>query len=97
MREQGQPLQVYVQDGAVLGSTNSSRITIRVDLLGRTVIYTDVWGTITTTAYENLTGRVTSTSTQTPGTAAVAQQFSYNLDGQLNQVKDANKPVATLT
>lgn len=93
----GNPLQVYMQDGAVTGSTNGSRITTKVDLLGRTVTYTDVWGTITNTSYENLTGRVLSTSTKTPSAPEVAQQFSYNLDGQLTQVKDATKPVATLT
>ncbi|MDJ0336717.1 PA14 domain-containing protein [Cryobacterium sp. PH31-O1] len=92
----GDPLTSWDQDDGVTGSPTNGRVTTTTDLLGRTVTYTDVWGTIATTTYENLTGRVLSISTITPGAAAKAQQFSYTLDGQLDIVKDATKPIADL-
>ncbi|MBX3100119.1 MAG: VCBS repeat-containing protein [Salinibacterium sp.] len=83
----GNPLATYVEDGAVAGSPNGSRISTTVDLLGRTVSYTDVWNTVTTPSYAALTGRVTSVSTTPPGGVASVQAFEYDLDGKVELVK----------
>jgi YD repeat-containing protein len=55
----GDPLTQSVTD-------SSGTITSVGNLLGQTVSYTDVWGTVTTPTY-NLRGQVTSVSTTTPG------------------------------
>ncbi len=79
----GNPLVSYVEDGAVVGSPNGSRITTTIDLLGRSTSYTDVWGTVTTPTYEALTGRVASVSTTSLGGVPSVQSFSYDLDGKV--------------
>ena len=55
-----------------------------VDLLGRTVRYVDVHGTVTTTVYDQV-GRVASTSTVTGGAvpSAASQLFGYDAAGRL--------------
>ena len=58
-----------------------------IDLLGRTVSYTDVWGTVTTPAYEAQTGRVLSVTTAIPGAASSIQAFTYDPDGKIELVK----------
>ena len=83
----GNPLITFAEDNNVAGSTNGSRITSTIDLLGRTKTYTDVWGTVTTPTYAAQTGRVTSVSTTPPGGAASVQSFVYDLDGKVEQVK----------
>jgi YD repeat-containing protein len=93
----GDPLTTSAADGAVAGSANGSTITTTTDLLGRTLAYTDVWGTVTTTSYEPLTGRVTQVSVVTPGMAAKAQAFSYDLDGRLITESDGGKPISVST
>ncbi len=90
----GNPLTLSVSDGAVTGSPNGSTITTTLDLLGRTVSYTDVWGTVTTPSYEPLTGRVTQVSTTTPGGTAQVQSFTYSLDGQVELVTDNGTTIA---
>lgn len=57
-------------------------ITTTVDLLGRTVSYTDVWGTVTTTGY-NLLGQVATSTVTPPGGTATVTELSYNTDGQV--------------
>lgn len=83
----GNPLVSYVEDGAVTGSPNGSRITTQTDLLGRSTSYTDVWNTVTVPSYEPLTGRVTSVSTTPAGGAASVQSFTYDLDGKVELFK----------
>jgi large repetitive protein len=74
-----------------------SHIITTIDLLGRTKTYTDVWGTVTTPTYEAKIGRVTSVSVVTPGMAAKATQYLYDVEGRVTQVQDAGKPIANLT
>ena len=62
-------------------------ITTVIDLLGRTVSYSDVWGTVTTPAYEAQTGRVLSVTTTIPGAASSTQVFTYDPDGKIELVK----------
>jgi RHS repeat-associated protein len=83
----GDPLTGYAEEPV-------GRITTTSDLLGRTVTYTDVWGTVTTNSYENQTGRLLQVSVVTPGYPAKAQQYSYDIDGKLLVLKDATKPIA---
>ncbi|HWH26651.1 MAG TPA: PA14 domain-containing protein [Pseudolysinimonas sp.] len=61
-------------------------ITTTIDLLGRVVSYTDVWGTVTTPTYEPLTGRVTSVITDPAADVATTQAFTYDLDGKTETV-----------
>ncbi|MBD8729437.1 hypothetical protein IFT45_16015, partial [Frigoribacterium sp. CFBP 13707] len=89
----GDPLTTTVSDGAVLGSPNNSTITTRIDLLGQTVAYTDVWDTITTTAYDR-TGKVTSTTTKAAKGLPRTQAFEYNVDGQVTKVSYDNAVMA---
>ncbi|UAJ79188.1 hypothetical protein IT072_18600 [Leifsonia sp. ZF2019] len=83
----GDPLTSWAQDDAVPGSPTSGRITTVSDLLGRTLSYTDVWGTVTTNTYNLLSQLVTQTSTPA-GQAAQGEVFSYDSDGRVTVVKD---------
>jgi len=76
----GDPLVTSVTDPA-------GTITTRIDLLGRVVEYTDVWGTVTTPTYEARTGRVLSTTTTPSGGAGITQSFTYDPDGKVLTVK----------
>lgn len=80
------PLVSWAQ-GDVEGSATEGRITTRVDLLGRTVAYTDVWGYTTTTDYAPLTGRVNAVTTKDPANTVVQRQtFVYDIDGRVELV-----------
>ena len=79
-----------VSDNAVTGSPNGSTITTQSDLLGRTISYTDVFNTVTTPAYEDLTGRVTSVTTAAAGGPASTQAFTYDLDGKVESIAITN-------
>jgi RHS repeat-associated protein len=73
-------------------STKPDALSARVDLLGRTVSSTDVWGTETTTVYAPVTGYVSSVTTviaqQNPAPAVTSvQSFLYNEFGQVETVK----------
>mgnify|MGYP001043091800 CR=1 FL=1 len=80
------PLTSYVEDGSVAGSDNGSRITTKVDLLGRVVSYTDVWDTVTVPTYAALTGRVDSITTTPHNGVASVQSFTYDDDGKVEEV-----------
>ncbi|MBT2500799.1 hypothetical protein J7E25_17015 [Agromyces sp. ISL-38] len=82
----GDPLVSWVKDGAVTGSPTSGKVTTKVDLLGRTVEYTDVWNMKTTTTYADLTGRVTSQVSNGSGTT-ITNAYEYDLDGRVEIVK----------
>jgi RHS repeat-associated protein len=58
-----------------------------IDLLGRAVTSNDVWGTVTTPAYEQLTGRVLSVTVAPAVGASISQTFDYDLDGKVLSVK----------
>ncbi|WP_206737237.1 PA14 domain-containing protein [Agromyces albus] len=82
----GDPLVSWTQ-GDVEGSPTGGRITTRVDLLGRTITYTDVWGVATATDYAPLTGRVETVTTRDPGGAVVQRHgFDYDIDGRVELV-----------
>lgn len=74
----GDPLTGRAEDPA-------GAITTTVDLLGRTVSYTDVWGTVTTTGY-NLLGQATTSTVTPPGGTATVTELGYNTDGQVETV-----------
>lgn len=81
----GDPLTTWVKDDSVTGAP---KITAISDLLGRTVTYSDVWGTNTTASYDPVTGRVTSVSTTAPGASSGnTAAFTYDLDGKVTQEK----------
>ncbi|MDO7883208.1 PA14 domain-containing protein, partial [Salinibacterium soli] len=73
---------VTVTDSSVSGS-----ISTQTDVLGRNVSYTDVYGTVTTPTYEARTGLMTAITTSVSGVPALAQAFSYDLDGKVLDVK----------
>lgn len=74
----GNPLRTSATDP-------SGSITTTLDLLGRPIAYTDVWGVATTTEY-NLLGLSISSTTTPPGGVAATTQAEYNIDGQLEKV-----------
>ncbi|ANF31799.1 hypothetical protein A0130_09030 [Leifsonia xyli] len=69
----GDPLTSWVEDAA-------GRITTVVDLLGRTVRYTDVSGAVTASQFDIL-GRVVSKKTTYPKGGATEATFAFDLDG----------------
>jgi RHS repeat-associated protein len=72
-------------------------ITIRTNLLGQSLEYTDVWGTKTTSTYNQL-GQITASSTVTPdGATTVKRSFTFNLDGQVVAVLDNDATIAEVT
>ncbi|WP_246140136.1 PA14 domain-containing protein [Protaetiibacter larvae] len=75
----GDPLKATVHDPA-------GTITTEIDLLGRVVRYTDVWGTVTVPAFEVKTGRLLSTSTTPAAGAAIVQAYTYDADGKVQAV-----------
>jgi RHS repeat-associated protein len=75
----GNPLVSSVADPA-------GTITTGIDLLGRVVSSTDVWGTVTTPTYFPLIGRVESVTTTPPGGTPSVQSFTYDLDGKVDTV-----------
>jgi RHS repeat-associated protein len=85
----GDPLVTSVSDSA-------GTITSVGNLLGQTVTYTDVWGTVTTPSY-NILGQVTSVSTTTPGASAQVSSYTYNVDGQVETVLDGTTTLADPT
>ncbi len=84
----GDPLTTSVTDSV-------GTITSAVDLLGRTVSSTDVWGTVTTPAYEDRTGRVLSTSVDPAGAGStIVQTFGYDADGKVEWIEVGGEVVA---
>ncbi|WP_217183086.1 PA14 domain-containing protein [Streptomyces sp. AC495_CC817] len=81
----------------VVGSPNDSTVTVETDLLGRTVNYTDVWGTVTTPTYDPVTGRVTQISTTPAGGAASVAAYTYDLDGKIKTVAVDGQQLASVT
>lgn len=72
----GDPRVTSVTDGV---HTNTSTL----DTLGRVVSATDSLGTVTTTSYEQGTGRVSSSTSTPVGGAAVTLAYTYDLDGKV--------------
>ena len=88
----------YTTSGvAVAGSPNNSTITTVTDLLGRTVSYTDVWGTVTTPTYDPASGRVTQVSTTPAGGTASVTANTYDADGKVTIVTVDGQQMANVT
>ena len=78
-----QGIIVEVFSGTEPVAQDGSTLTTVTDLLGRSVITTDAWGTDTTTAYDPNSGRTASTTTTPPGGTASTTAFTYDLDGKM--------------
>jgi RHS repeat-associated protein len=84
----GDPLTTSVTDPA-------GTLTTVVDLLGRVVSSTDVWGTVTTPTYEDQTGRVLATSVDPAGAGdTLVKSFGYDADGKVEWIKVGDDVVA---
>lgn len=82
---------------SVAGSPNGSTITTQTDLLGRTISYTDVWGTVTTPTYDPASGRVTQVSTTPAGGVASVTAYTYDADGKVLSVTVDGTQLAGVT
>ncbi|MHA7984395.1 PA14 domain-containing protein [Rathayibacter sp. CAU 1779] len=82
----------------VTGSPNGGKITTVVNLDGQETSYTDVWGAVTTNAY-NQVGQVISEVTTEPDSTATTVAYTYNVDGQVvdETVNGADAAQATYT
>ena len=89
--------RVEVSDNAVPGAPGNSTLTTETDLLGRVTKTIDVWGTVTTSNYEDLTGRLLSTSTTPSGGSASVTGYTYDLDGKVLTVTVDAVTEATVT
>ncbi|WP_190278759.1 PA14 domain-containing protein [Cellulomonas sp. B6] len=85
----GDPLTQATSDTAAPGSGTT---TTKVDLLGRVVSYTDVWGVVTTTSYD-AAGRPSASRT-TVGSTAYDSAVEYDADGRATRLLDGGKVVA---
>ncbi|MCM3778178.1 PA14 domain-containing protein [Microbacterium hydrocarbonoxydans] len=97
VRAVGGGYTVVTSGVAVAGSPNGSTITTVTDLLGRTVSYTDVWGTVTTPTYDPASGRVMQVSTTPAGGAASVTAYTYDADGKVLTVTVDGTPLAGVT
>ncbi|MDL9978302.1 beta strand repeat-containing protein [Microbacterium sp. ASV49] len=93
----------YTSDGTATGDPLTTSVTdpqgtVKTvsDLLDRTLSYTDVWGTVTTTSYNQLS-QVTSVTSTPSGQAAATQAYTYNIDGQVTQITDGGSVLQTMT
>jgi RHS repeat-associated protein len=93
----------YTSDGTATGDPLTSSITdpagtitTTTNLVGQQVSYTDVWGTVTTTIY-NQAGQLLSTTATAPGSTAQVESYLYNADGQTTQIAENGKPIALET
>ncbi len=66
-----------------------------VDLLGRPVQSTDVWGTQTTTTYDPVTGGVATSTSRTAAGQSATSANTYNPDGSLASMTADGAPLAT--
>ncbi|GGE96796.1 hypothetical protein D9V28_07205 [Mycetocola zhadangensis] len=79
--------KVTVSDGAVSGSPNGSTITTITNLIGQTIKYEDVWGTVTTASYDPRTGRLVSSTTTPVGGIPVVTEYTYDRDGKVTAIE----------
>jgi RHS repeat-associated protein len=81
----GDPLTTSVSDSTTAITTT---ITTVIDLLGRVVKYTDVYGTVTTNSYDrNWINSTTSTPPQNGGGGGSSEVFTHDADGRLTNLK----------
>jgi RHS repeat-associated protein len=80
----GDPLVTSVTDSALTSSTTTAGVvSSRVDLLGRAVQSTDVWGTTTTPTYDDPGGRLISVTVDPASDTPHTQDFTYDEDGKV--------------
>lgn len=89
-------LTTVVSDDSVAGSPDGSKITTVSNLLGQVTKYVDVWGTTTTTSYDEA-GRVTSTLAVTADGVQHSTGQSYDIDSNVSQFTADGKVVAVPT
>lgn len=94
----GDPLALSVTDSSI-GSIGGT-VTTRVDLLGRAVSYTDVWGVTTGTTYDSAgrtSGSTTTVTATSGGVSTYTAGVTYDADGQVKSVLDGGKTIADVT
>ncbi|WP_153001788.1 PA14 domain-containing protein [Curtobacterium oceanosedimentum] len=89
-------LTTVVSDDSVTGSPNGSGITTVSNLLGQVTKYVDVWGTTTTTSYDQA-GRVTSSLAVTADGVQHTTGQSYDIDSKVTQLTADGRVVAVPT
>ncbi len=89
----GDPRTTWAKDDSTTGSTTSGKITSVVNLLGQSITYTDVWGTVTTNIY-NALGQLQEQDSNAAGQAMKYENFTYNTDGQLTTVTKSGSTIA---
>ena len=92
----GDPRTSTVSDGSVTGSPSGGTITTTVDLLGRVVSYTDVWGTVTTSTFDR-PGRLVSENSTPPSGTASSLVYTYDADGRPLTVTGNGAALASAT
>lgn len=83
----GDPLTSSVKDA-------SGTITTVFDLDGSRSSYTDSWGTVTTTAY-NQALQITSATAVLPDGSTHSQAYTYTADGQVGSVTEDGNTIAS--
>ena len=89
-------LTTIVTDDGPAGSANGSKITTTSNLLGQVVKYVDVWGTTTTTSYDQA-GRVASSLAVTADGVQHTTGQSYDVDSKVTQFTADGTVVAVPT
>jgi hypothetical protein len=96
----GDPLTATVTDSTDLPGVTpvtSEASTSTVDLLGEATSSTDVWGTVTDSAFDRMGRLLTTTVTPPSGSTGIGTQslgYTYNFDGQLAQETLGGDPIA---
>jgi YD repeat-containing protein len=88
--------KVVTAGPAIIGSATST-VSSDYDFLGRATSATDVWGTVTTSTYENLTSRLLKTVTSGNDIQPTETEYAYDKDGKTTQVKHAGEIYAVPT
>lgn len=92
----GDPLTSTITDSTQSSTPTHGTITTVINLDAAATSYTDSWGTVTTTSY-NQALQVTSVSATLPDTTTHTQGYLYNADGQVTTVTEDGKTIASST
>lgn len=92
----GDPLTSTVTDSTQTSTPSKGTLTTVVNLDGATTSYTDTWGTVTTTAY-NQAMQVTSATAALPDSSTHTEAYTYNADGQVTSVSEDGNTIAQST
>ncbi|WP_370057358.1 PA14 domain-containing protein [Leifsonia sp. EB41] len=94
--QSGDPLTATVTDSTQASTPTHGTITTLVNLDGGTVSYTDSWGAVTTTDY-NQAMQVTSATATLPDSSSHTEAYAYNADGQATTVTEDGNTIAQST